>query len=301
MRAGPWWPFPNPVPRGGPGPSRGEREAPSGSRRQGRRSPLRRAAGHGAQGAHGVDQHQRPVGGDLREEFLQGVDHARGGLVVGEKESIGPGYFSRASLMCPLLKPPPRGASRAITFAPLLETISRKRSPKVPQEKEITLSPGASRLVQGPRAGTRQDGPGSSTSRSLPRRPFTSSSRSDHSSPRWLIIGPAAAILTERHIHRPRCVQVSRHGIPSSKKAGRALLPACIPQKPCPFSPVRPRVYSGSSLPAKGGLPLSRTTRKRSWKKRSRWPCRQKGTSVLKGNHSPVETMNDLYHEGAQR
>ncbi|MFA5621285.1 MAG: hypothetical protein WC948_01045 [Thermovirgaceae bacterium] len=72
----------------------------------------------------------------------------------------------------------------------------------MPQEKETTSLLGVRRFAaKASRAPVPEPGrrtTGSFTSRSLPRRPSTSFSRSDHSSLRWLIMGPAPACLEQK-------------------------------------------------------------------------------------------------------
>jgi len=92
--------------------------------------------------------------------------------------------------------------------------------------------------------------------------------------------GPGSRLpRTKRHVHRPRCVEMLRHWIPSSwiKKGREKMLSRPVfPEIPV-FFPGDPGSTAVLPLPAKEGLPF-RTIRKRSWKKRNRWPCRQKRT-----------------------
>ena len=112
-----------------------------------------------------------------------------------KRTTAGSGLRARASFTSSGVAPRPQGMSAGMTSAPRRPAISRNRSPKAPQEKEITRSPGAMRLAaRASRAPVPEPGKstgGSFALRSLFRRAEISSRREKKGSLRWLTRGAA--------------------------------------------------------------------------------------------------------------
>ena len=84
------------------------------------------------------------------------------------------------------------------------------------------------------------------------------------------------------------------------KRPGERFSRPVFPKNPVLFPPVRPRVYSGPPPAGKGRPPLPDHPEE-VLEEEEPLALPTKRDICIKGNHSPVETMNDLYHEGAQR